>query len=193
MKFANGSDLSGDSSTEGQQNHISIIVGTEEEIDKLYKDIGLERIHMSKLSVKNRKKVSKKLKRLPKNIRAWCFYVERQRTEDYIKNHKKFRDSQLTKKNLHKNFDGHLLQFFKQELENFITPFGIQINELIIQTDDDMKNTIKNWNMKNTYKGRAYELADAVAWCNQKGTKIDCKVVDLRDDIKKGMKRDLLG
>ena len=38
----------------------------------------------------------------------------------------------------------------------------------------------------------AYELADAVAWFNQRGVRIqDCKAVDLRDRIIASMKRDL--
>ena len=58
-----------------------------------------------------------------------------------------------------------------------------------VQTDADMRDTINHWRMKNTYKGKARELADAVSWFNQKNTKIqNCKVMDLRYEIKERMK-----
>ena len=47
-------------------------------------------------------------------------------------------------------------------------------------------------NIDDRYRGMAYELADAVAWFNQRGVKIQaCKAVYLRDRIMASMKRDL--
>ena len=46
--------------------------------------------------------------------------------------------------------------------------------------------------MKNTYKGKAHELDDAISRFNQKNTKIqNCKVMDLRYKIKERMKESL--
>ena len=56
-----------------------------------------------------------------------------------------------------------------------------------------MVPTLKNWNINSTYKGKAYELSDAVAWFNQKGVRLgQCKIMDLRASIEKHMKRSLL-
>lgn len=38
--------------------------------------------------------------------------------------------------------------------------------------------------MKNERKGKAYELSDAVAWCNEHGRILKgCQEMDLRDEI----------
>ena len=53
---------------------------------------------------------------------------------------------------------------------------------------------ILQWKMQQVSRGKAYELADAVAWFNQKHVKINsCIEMDLRDSIKESMERDLLG
>ena len=53
--------------------------------------------------------------------------------------------------------------------------------------------TIKNWNINGRYKGKAYELADAVAWFNQKGDRVrSCQVMDLRGAITSSMEKHLL-
>ena len=56
-----------------------------------------------------------------------------------------------------------------------------------------MRRTIKNWNINDTVRGKVYELADAMAWFNQKGINIqNCKVADIRDGIKRNMELDFL-
>jgi len=41
--------------------------------------------------------------------------------------------------------------------------------------------------------GKAYELADAVAWCHNKDQKIDgCRILNLVDELRVQMERDLL-
>ena len=82
---------------------------------------------------------------------------------------------------------------FKKDLETFLTLFKRDLSEITVQTDADMRDTINHWRMKNTYKGKARELADAISWFNQKNTKIqNCKVMDLRYEIKERMKESLL-
>ncbi len=186
-----GADVSGDS-REGQQKHIAFLVGKEESINKLHDKIGLERIHMSTISEKDRMNVYRNLKSISNDIHVWCFHVDRQRIEEHIQNHKKFLKYKMPKHNIHKNFDLNWLRLFRSELENTTMPFGIAVTDLVIQTDGDMVKTIRNWRMKNSNVGKAHELADAVAWCNQKNIKIDCKVLDLRDEIKKKMEQTLL-
>jgi hypothetical protein len=56
-----------------------------------------------------------------------------------------------------------------------------------------MKHTIEHWKMQRVDEGIAFQLADAVAWFNQKHIQIDnCKDMDLRDYIKSSMEQDLL-
>lgn len=51
-----------------------------------------------------------------------------------------------------------------------------------------------NEKMQMTHKkGKAYQLADAIAWCNKHGKKIkQCKEMDLRKNLREKMERELL-
>jgi nitrous oxidase accessory protein NosD len=82
---------------------------------------------------------------------------------------------------------------FRDTLTDFAANFRTDLSDITIEADADMRPTIKNWNISGRYKGKAYELADAVDWFNQKGDKIqNCKVRDLRDAITESMERHLL-
>lgn len=56
-----------------------------------------------------------------------------------------------------------------------------------------MEDTIEQWKMVRHDEGRAYELADAVAWFSQKQIHINsCNDLDLKSDIRSSMEQDLL-
>jgi len=188
-----GADVSGDRRSEGQRNYIAFLVGTEERINKIYKDIGVNGIHMSELSEKQRIQVHRNLKFNSKDIHAWCLHVQRQHIENYILNHPRLRNYKKPKVNIHKNFDYHLLNSLKAELERFVYSHKQEFSDIVIQTDSDMRETIEQWNMMRVDEGRAYELADAVAWFNQRNIPVaSCNDMDLREDIKLSMEQDLL-
>lgn len=48
-----GTDVSG-SEADGQQNHVALVVGKEDEINRIYNNIGVSPIHMSKMSKRQR-------------------------------------------------------------------------------------------------------------------------------------------
>ena len=188
-----GADVSGDNRREGQRNYIAFLVGTEERINKIYNNIGINGIHMSELSEKERMQVHRNLNFNSNDIHVWCLHVQRQHIENYILNHNRLRNYKKPKVNIHKNFDYHLLNSIKVELENFVYSRKQEFSDIVVQTDSDMRDTVEQWNIMRVDEGRAYELADAVAWFNQRNIQIDsCDDMDLRDSIKSLMEQDLL-
>lgn len=150
---------------EGQRNYLCFLVGTEERINKIHKDVGLDEIHMSELDEKEIQQVHDNLDFKHDDIRVWCFHVNRQLLEKYILKHPKLTYHKIPKLNVHKNFDHHLLNLFKDELESFIFPRHEDYSDLEIQTDSDMEFAVKHWRMKRVDKkkeGIAFGLADAV-------------------------------
>ncbi len=191
-----GADASGNKQKEGQRNYLSFLVGTEERINKIYKNIGIDGIHMSELSEKERQQVHNNLDLKHNDIRVWCFHVNRQKLEKYILEHPKLMYNKIPKLNVHKNFDHHLLNLFKDELESFIFPKHKDYSDLLIQTDSDMEFVVKHWRMTRIDQkdeGIAFEIADAVVWFNQKKIKVEnCIEKDYRNQLKKLMEHDLL-
>ena len=190
--FLGGADVSGDKRRgwKEQRNHIAFLAGTEERINKIYKDTGIEGIHMSEAQ---REQVQRNLDLESNDVCAWCFHVERQHIEDYFINHDMLRAKKMPKVNIRKNFDHHLLRSIREELENFVFPKRQEFKDIVVQTDSDMGDTVDHWKMERKTRGKAFELADAIAWFNQRRIPIEsCRVMGLRDSIKESVKQDLL-
>ena len=184
-----GADVSG-SKDDGQQNHVALVVGKEDTINRIYKNVGISPIHMSELSESQRRQVQDNLDLSSNEIVVWCFHVSRQHTEKVMQDLIISKKKRKPKINIHRSFESYWFQLFRGELATFAAKFRADISDVTIEADADMRQTIQNWNIGDRYKGRAYELADAVAWFNQRGVKIQyCKVVDLRDRILADMKR----
>ncbi|PIW35626.1 MAG: hypothetical protein COW26_03450 [Nitrosopumilales archaeon CG15_BIG_FIL_POST_REV_8_21_14_020_33_23] len=191
--FVGGADVSGDKRREGERNYIAFLVGTKERINKIYDNIGIDGIHMSELSDPQREQVRRNLDFKHNDVRAWCFHVQRQHIEDYFIHHSRLKNPKLPKISIHKNFDHYLLRSIKDDLEKFVFPYHQELSDIVVQTDWDMKHTIEHWKMQRVDEGIAFQLADAIAWFNQKHIRIDnCKDMDLRDYIKSSMEQDLL-
>ena len=55
---------------------------------------------------------------------------------------------------------------------NLSRAFGVErLSDIVIKADADMRPTVKNWNLGVGIRGRAYELADAVAWSTKKASR----------------------
>ncbi len=187
-----GIDVSGDKH-DGQHNHVALVVGKEYAVNRIYNKIGLRAIHMSEISKQQRQHVYNNLDFSSNEIAAWCFHIGRQKIEDDVSEYVQSRRKRKPKINIHKNFDAYWFQLFRDDLESFAVGLKTDLSGIVVQADADMCTTVKNWKITDGYKGKAYELSDAVAWFNQKGTTIkNCKIMDLRSKIKENMKRSLL-
>ena len=187
-----GADVSG-SAADGQHNHVALVVGKEDAINRIYNNIGVKRIHMSRMSESQRAKVRANLDLSSAEISVWCFHVGRQRIENAIQERMKLGNKRKSRANIRKSFASYWFLLFEKDLANFAARFRAEISDISIEVDSDMRPTVRAWNINGKPKGRAHELSDAVAWFNQKGIKIqDCKVMDLRRDIQKSMERYLL-
>ena len=186
-----GVDVSGDRH-QGQHNHVALVVGAEDAINRVYNKIGISPIHMSELSEHQRLRVRNNLDLSSNEISVWCFHISRRRIEDDMLTRMRSKNSRMPRINVHKSFETYWFRLFRSDLESFTARFRTNLAEVMIQADADMNPTLKCWGMASTYKGRAYELADAVAWFNQKGAKIrDCRTVDLREKIRNDLERGL--
>ena len=188
-----GADVSGNITGDGQSRHIAVVIGTEESINKIYQKIDLARIHMSSLSRSKRQNVFQELKFDNGDLLGMCLNVERQKTIDYIVCNAKLRPKNKPKSRIQKHFDYLLLQMIRDKIESFAFPRNCEIQDIVMQCDSDMILTGKNWGMSTVYGGQAYEIADAVAWCNERGQSIKrCLNIDLAARLRTEMSDDLL-
>ncbi|MGI0056897.1 MAG: hypothetical protein ACREAK_05930 [Nitrosarchaeum sp.] len=188
-----GSDVSGNTIGGGQHRHISFLIGSEESINKLYNDIHLKEIHMVRLTESARKHVQQKLDFRGNDVFAWCFHVEKQHIINHIANHERLHPKNKPRESIFRHFDYLFLQQFKEQLEAICYSHKTSLDELTVECDSDMQFTIQNWKMRKKSRGKAYEIADAIAYFNEKDRKTKgCVDVDLRDKIYRQMEYDLL-
>jgi len=182
-KLIAGSDVSGDE-IRGQHRHIAFIIGKEEDINAQYNKIGFREIHMLRLEEWQRTYIIQNIDFEKYNIKAWCFNVNKQNTVNLIYNDTKLHPKNKRKEQVYKNFDLHLLEHFKSDLENIAFPNELTLSDIRVQCDSDMSSTVRNWNMKSDSKGKAYELSDAIAWCNERGKELKgCYECNLEQEL----------
>lgn len=187
-----GIDVSGDTKL-GDARHIGFVVGTEEAVNSLYNKIGLKEIHMIRLDDTQKNHVQRTLDFTSNNIRSWCFYVERQNIVNNIFNNSRLKKKPGAKSKIYEIFDKIFFSYFRKYLETFVKSHSSEIPGLNVQCDADMDKTIRRLNMQPTQRGKAYEMADAIAWLNEHNRDVaGCATRDLTNFINKKMESSLL-
>jgi len=175
-----GADVSGNTSGGGQSRHIAIVLGTEESVNRTYRKIGLREIHMVSMDHTKRQHVFQNLAFGGRDLVGLCLNVERQKTIDAVINDPRFVSRRMSKSRVHKQFDYLLLRKIRHIIETFAYARGCEIKDIVMQCDPDMSKTGANWRVRTADGGRAYELADAVAWCNEHGRRLKhCREMNL--------------
>lgn len=188
-----GSDVSG-SDTGGQHRIIAIVMGTEEAINSLRKNIKVKTIHMSKLDEYKQKEVINNLDFRDGELFALSLEVEKVKTVKFIHESNKLKEKYFDIGLVYQHFDMLLLDIIKSKIEEFSYKFNGGIKNIMIESDNDMDNTIRAWGMKRVYAcGKAYELADALAFCCNTNRRVEgCIRLNLVGILRKQMENDLL-
>jgi hypothetical protein len=188
-----GADVSGNTIGGGQHRYIAIVIGKEEIINRIHSKIGLTEIHMVRLDAQQKSSVRQNLDFKSDEILVLCIEVERQHIIDLIFSHARLHPKTRSRQSIQQKFDYHLLDLIKERIETFARGHKSALTDVIIQCESDMELTIKNWKMTSARRGKAYEISDAVAHFNEKGTKLKrCIELDLRDELRNRMEYDLL-
>ena len=189
MTLVAGTDINGDNDN-GQFRYVAFVIGTETAINTLYNQIGLNSLEMKNLKKTKRKFVSKKMNFTDSNFFAMCLKIDRQSLIRYITTHPHSKAKFIEKKEVHRYFDKILLSLIRDRIDGFCQHHNSRFVKLNFQCDPDMTKTITNWELSNSYKGRAYEFADAISFCYQhKWSPVNgCKYLDLSDKIKQRLR-----
>ncbi|MEX0656420.1 MAG: hypothetical protein WD154_02605 [Nitrosopumilaceae archaeon] len=187
-----GTDVCGDDE-HGQHRIIAIVMGTHDAINALRNNIHVKEIHMSKISEKARIEVMQKLDFRNNDLFALSLEVEKVKTVKEIHERNKQKDKYYDIKLPYQHFDALLLSKIRSKMEGFSYRFDSGITNIMMECDNDMYDTIRSWRMQRKSEGKAYELADAVAYCHNKRKKIrGCTTINLVKDLRKQMNKDLL-
>ncbi len=186
-----GADVSGED--DNQHKIISIVIGTRDSLYSLHKNIGLKKIHMQKLNNKKRAQVIDRITFEHDERISLSFLVNKINLVHEIHEHKKIKNKYTDINTIFREFDEIMLRKVKPLIENFTVPRGIRPEELVYQVDDDMRHTIRHWEIKWDQEDIVHELADAVAYCHNKGYSVPkLQLFDWSQDISSELKKKLL-
>lgn len=192
-KVIMGADVSGIALPRGQVEYIALVLGTPDSIEKVHQKIGMSSIHMSLLTKSKRRRVVQNVDLGDKDVFAMCLHVQKQEIVEGIQSNPRFRSKNPPKIKIYRHFDYLMFKKIRRLVESFVFPRKSDLKDVIMQCDPDMVKTGTYWNMNIEKGGKAYEIADVIAWCNTHNIKISqCKEIDLADKIRTDMQHDLL-
>ena len=192
-KIIVGADVSGNVCTGGQVMYIALVFGTLESIDKTYQKIGIPSIHMSLLNKSKRQIIIQNLDLSDKDLTAVCLHVQKQNIVEEILSDPRFQARNTSKVKLYKHFDYLLFRKIRDTIESFVFPRKCDLGDVVMQCDSDMVRTGTNWKIRTVDRGKAYEIADIIAWCNMRKIRINqCKDLDLASQIRIEIRHDVL-
>lgn len=189
--FLMGTDVSGHVGAFRHAQHMSFVLGAEEDINRVHNRLGVSYIHMTKLSHTKRNKIISKLL-FDRGTMALCAYVEKQLIINQITNDPRF-DRHRSTAVVHRHFNYILWNCMRETIEQFTADHRCDVRDIVVQCDRDMEDAALQWHMKKSHKGKAHDLADIVGWCNSHHRRIrTCQELDFRAVLLESLRRDLL-
>lgn len=167
-----GMDVSGDVDS-GNYKYFAVVIGTKESISSLSRDIGHLPTHISRVGGKKQNEIIAKMVFDGKNRIAFCVYLKRDDIVDSIKNRRRAKRKRTPTGKILRTYNYVVMQKVKKYLEEFVMKHHISITDIVIQCEKDCIPFAKAGSLKYKYeKGKAYRLADIIAYCNNKKLRI---------------------
>ena len=162
-----GVDVSG-SKPVGNHKFMGIVIGTQESICCIDKNLESKQIHMN--VVMGRKKQDAILSKLRfngnENI-AFCIRLDKDAIVKKISARKKL-GHRHPRKNIFRAYDCLLCKYIHERITIFLAKHNHALSDVAFQCDSDCRNFIKVNGLRRDDIGSAHGLADIVAWSNNK-------------------------
>ena len=172
-----GADVSG-SKPVGNHKFMGIVIGTQESIRSMVKNLGSNRIHMSPVKDKKRQDATlSKLRFDGDEDTAFCIRLDKDAIVRKIGTRKK-PGHQYPKKKIFRVYDYLLCKYMYEEITTFLAKHNRALPDIAFQCDGDCRDFVRVNGLRHGSAGDAYMLADIVAWSSNKG-KEPCGVKSL--------------
>lgn len=162
-----GVDVSG-SKPVGNHKFMGIVIGTQESIRCIVKNLESNQNHMN--AVMDKKKQDTILSRLRfngnENI-AFCVRLDKDTIVKKISTRKKY-GHRYPRKNIFRAYDYLSYKYMYERIATFLARHNHALSDVVFQCDSDCRDFIKVNGLRHDNAGNAYRLADIVAWSNNK-------------------------
>lgn len=184
-------DVSGDQRS-GNHKFLAIVIGTEEKINAIRKNLGNNKIHMSTIKSQSAKEriISKVIFDGRESI-AFCLRIDMKHILEPIKS-KRTTQKRKGQKRIYRIYYNAVIYLVRKRIENFLTSHHYAIHDVYFQCDIDCRNMIKDNGLKHDSPGSAHDLADVVAWANNRCVEPKGVIpIDLTEELKNSLEKTL--
>ena len=169
MTLVGAMDISYDPSLD--HAFMAVVIGKEDSINNLHKNLGLKKIHMSQISKERRNNIISKIKFDGKNNIAFCIKINH--NIDKIKNMNIIKKKRIPLGKIYREYYRMLLFSIRDDLEKFSLAHNCPLNTIPFQCDSDCRGFAKDTGLHYDDPGHAHELSDIVAWLNKNHSVVD--------------------
>lgn len=182
-------DVSGDQYS-GNHKFLAVVIGTEEKINAIVKNLGNNKTHMSMIKSKSIKDriISKVIFDGRESI-AFCIRIDMRHILESVKS-KRTVHRRTGQNRIYRIYYKTVIFLIRTYIENFLVNHHCAISEIPFQCGDDCKSMIKYNGVNHDRPGSAHDLADIVAWANNRYMEPKGVVsINLTDEIKNHLKK----
>lgn len=158
--------LIGAADTSGNWNHLSIIIGEEQLISQIYKELDYSAgIHMRILPKKIKDKIVGKL-HIRGDVFCLCIIVNKSIIIGNIERRMRRQRRESLKKHIEKQYHYVLFTEINKICKEFLFQHRISITEIVFEIDNDLRKFFSLNGIKCCNPSKAHEISDVIAYCN---------------------------
>lgn len=151
---------------------MSIVIGDEGDIKRIYENLGVSSIHMRNLSKRDKRDIINRLE-INGHVLATCLNVGRFQIINALHD-KMLNDSRIAKrKYIEIQFDYVFSESIKSIYRSFLTDQRTMLSDVVFEVDQDFRKPLSHLGVKRNAEAKlAYTIADVIANCNCAGKHI---------------------
>ena len=151
----------------GNYKFMSIVIGTDEKIESMMRQVGMDNIHMNTIhDEKIHDHIISQLRFDNKQCTAFCYRIE---LDTAIKNTRSGRSRNVRKSRIFATCYYVMWMHMQDQIKSFLQSLQCDIHDVAFQCDSDSEMFLKTAGLRRTHKGQAHSLSDVVAWANNNG------------------------
>lgn len=190
-------DVSG-SRNDRYDGFIAIVIGVGEYMQSVIESVGYDRIHMRRVPKKIQERIMSGLKLDNSKCIAFCVKIDGRSTVNSIAGMRRMKNRHAAHEKVAQTFNRLLFSEIRDEVLDFLSKHDGCLPDVVFQCDRDCISFAKDAGLRyaragQVHENRIYELADIIAWMNNKGKEPkNAIVLDVTKKIEARLRNDFL-
>ena len=175
----------------GNDKFMALVMGTDERIAGLVRQIGPRSVHMSRIRDPDTKKgIIDKVSFDRRNLMGICIRLEKKRTLARLRGRLKQKRSFANNKKVSRTYNSLVWNQVSDRVGAFLRLHNCEIHRLDFQCNSDCRDFANDRGWRRAEPGQAHMLADILAWGNSHGLEPEGSTyLDLSDLLEDQMLR----